>query len=323
MTAGTRSAVDGAAEAATPPSRPVGMSLRARVSRDKWMYVFLIPGALYFLLFHYIPLLGNIAAFQDYSPFFGFRGSQWVGLQNFENIFTDPEVITALRNTVIISLLQIIFAFPAPIALALLLNSMMSSRVKRIVQSIVYLPHFIGWVIVIAVWDAVLGGTGLVQQIFTSLDWGTVNIVNNPSVFKELVTAQVIWKEVGWGTIIFLAAITNIDSQLYESAAIDGAGSWRRTWHVTLPGMSTVIALLLILRVGSVLSVGFEQIFLQQDKVGINAAEVVDTFVYFRGIAGGDWGLATAAGLLKGIVATVLVLGANKFTKRLGGEGIF
>lgn len=287
------------------------------------MYAFFLPGTVFFIIFAYIPLLGNVAAFQNYSPFLGFRGSPFVGWSNFSALFSDPEATTAIKNTLIISLLQIIFAFPAPIALALLLNSLISTRVKRIVQSVVYLPHFIGWVIVISIWQGVLGGAGGLDNLFHRLGMGNVDVMTNASTFKLLVTAQVIWKETGWGTIIFFAAISTISPELYEAAAIDGAGSWRRTWHVTLPGMANVIALLLVLRLGAVLSVGFEQILLQQPAVGNDAAQVLDTFVYFRGIVGGNWGIATAAGLFKGVIGTVLVLVANRVAKRMGTSGVF
>lgn len=297
-------------------------SLLRRIYRERGMYVFILPGFAFILLFAYLPMLGNIVAFQDYSPYLGIAGSDFVAFDNFVEIFQDPEVLNALVNTLIISALQIAFAFPAPILLALFLNSLISDRLKRAIQTIVYLPHFISWVVVISIWQKILGGAGLVSQVFDRIGLGSVNIMANPDTFKVLVTAQVIWKDVGWGTIIFFAAIASIPTELYEAAAADGAGSWRRMWHITLPGMLPVISILLILTVGNTLSVGFEQLLLQQPAVGASAAQVLDTFVYFRGIAGGDWGISTAAGLLKGIIATILVLGANWIAKRLGGEGV-
>ncbi|TDD65418.1 sugar ABC transporter permease [Jiangella aurantiaca] len=287
------------------------------------MYVFILPGLLYFVVFRYIPLAGNVVAFQQYSPFLGFAESPWVGLSNFTAMFSDPEVIRALQNTLWFSLLQIVFAFPAPIALALLLNSLLSDRIKRVVQSVVYLPHFIGWVIVVSLWQEIFGGAGVLNRLLEPVGVGPLNLMADPDTFAGLITAQVIWKEVGWGTIIFFAAITMISPQLYESAAVDGAGPWRRLWHVTLPGISSVIVLLLILRLGTVLTVGFEQLLLQQPAVGADAAQVVDTFTYYRGVLGGDWGLAAAVGLVKGVIGTVLVVGANRLAKRMGGQGVF
>lgn len=289
----------------------------SRVRHNWRMYAFVLPGLVFFVVFAYIPMVGNIAALQDYSPYLGFGGSPWVGLDNFERLISDPDVLHAVTNTLQLSLLQIVFAFPAPIALAILLNSFASPALKRLLQSIVYLPHFISWVIVISIWQQVLGGTGAISKLI-----GT-NVMSNPDTFGALVTSQVIWKDSGWGTIIFFAALTMIPAELYESAVVDGANAWRRILHVTLPGLMPVIMLLLVLRLGDVLSVGFEQIYLQYNSVGAGAAEVLDTFVYFRGVVGSDWGFSTAVGLVKGVVATFLVLGANALSKRFGTEGLF
>ncbi|MFG1627417.1 ABC transporter permease [Kribbella sp. NPDC049227] len=305
------------------PVRPAAKHpLRKRIWSARWMYLFILPGFLFFVVFKYVPLLGNVIAFQDYSPFQGFA-SPWVGLQNFAALFTDPDVGIALRNTLVLSFLQLVFAFPAPIALALLLNSLISERTKRVVQAIVYLPHFIGWVVVVSIWQEVLGGDGMLTGFVESLGGSPINIMANPDLFPVLVTSQVIWKEIGWGTIIFFAAISLIPAEQYESASVDGAGPWKRMWHVTLPGITSVIVLLFILRLGSVLTVGFEQILLQQNSVGQDNAQVLDTFVYYRGIVGGDWGIATAAGVAKGLVGTALVIAANRVAKRFGGQGVF
>lgn len=296
---------------------------RLAVKTSPWMYAFILPGLVFFIVFHYVPLAGNIIAFMDYSPFLGVTGSDFNGLENFRRIVTDPEVTRAIVNTLVISLLQIVFAFPAPIVLAIFLNSLLSDRIKAFIQSVVYLPHFLSWVIVIALWQQVLGGAGSLAHGLDLIGIESVNVMSDPSLFKFLVVAQVIWKDVGWGTIIFFAAITTIPSELYESAAVDGAGPYRRIWHVTLPGLLPVTVMLLILRLGDVLSVGFEQMLLQQPSVGADAAQVIDTFVYFRGIVGGDWGVSTAVGLIKGVIGTVLILSANKLAKRLGTDGLF
>lgn len=287
------------------------------------MYLLIAPGFVFFVLFQYLPLLGNAAAWQDYSPFLGLSRSLWVGWDNFQRIFVDPELLDALGNTLVLSGLQIVFAFPAPLAMALLLNSIMSERLKRSIQMIVYLPHFIGWVIVVSIWNEMLGPLGVLNNLLGAVGLPSADIIGNPEWFPALVTLQVIWKEVGWGTIIFLAAILAIPQDLYESAALDRAGPWRRIWHITLPGLASIIVLLLILRLGTVLTVGFEQILLQQPIFGADAAQTLDTFVYYRGINGGDWGLATAAGLVKGLIGTILVLGANKLAKVFGGDGVF
>ena len=300
-----------------------GLSLRQRIWRDRWMYAFFMPGVVYFLVFIYLPLIGNVIAFKDYSPFLGFEGSPWVGLDNFAQLFNDPDFANALTNTLQIEALQLIFAFPAPLALALLLNSLVSEPIKRSVQSIVYLPHFLSWVIVISLWQQVFGGDGFINHALRNQGFDTINIMANPDFFKPLVVLEMIWKEAGWGTILFLAALTKIDVSLYEAAVMDGAGGWRRLRDVTLPGIRPVIVLLLILHLAFALSVGFEQYYLQRNAVGPDAAEVLDTFIYFRGIQSGDWGFATAVGLVRGVAGAVLIVVANWVAKKLGEEGIF
>jgi putative aldouronate transport system permease protein len=287
------------------------------------MYAFILPGFLFFVVFRYLPLLGNIVAFEDYSPYIGFLNSPWVGFDNFAALFTNPAVGNALVNTLIINGLQILFYFPATIGLALLLNSVLNVGVKRTIQSIVYLPYFIGWVVLVSVWASVLGGDGLLNHALSSHDLPTVNLMRNPAAFKPMMVLEYMWKNVGWGTIIFLAAISKIETHLYEAAVVDGAGPWRRMWHVTLPGIRGIAVLLLILNLGNLLTTGFEQILLQEPAVGAQAGDVLDTFVYFQGILAGNWGLSAAVGLSKGVVGTILVILANKFAHLLGEQGVF
>lgn len=283
----------------------------------------MLPGLLWYVVFHYLPILGNVIAFKQYSVFIGILDSPWVGFDNFRKMVDDPDFLRALKNTIIISSLQIIFAFPAPLALALLLHSIISTRVKRTVQSIVYLPHFLGWAIIIAMWQQVFGGTGFVNQLLMSQGFDRIKIMNNPDIFYGLVVSQSIWKEIGWGTIIFLAALTKIDTQLYEAAVIDGASGFKRLVTITLPGIRPIVVLLLILRLGSMMTVGFEQYFLQRNAVGPEVAEVLDTFVYFRGIQQGDWSFAAAVGLANTAVGALLIFSANYIAKRFFDEGIF
>lgn len=292
--------------------------------RDRALLIMALPGVVLVLLFQYAPLLGNVIAFKDYQPWYGIWEAPWVGLDNFAGIFTgDPDFINALLNTLIISFVQIVFVFPVPIALALLLNSLLGERIKRVVQSILYLPHFMSWVIVVAIFQHMLGNAGLVNSYLRAWEMPTFELIGEPSLFIPLITSQVIWKDAGWGTIIFLAAISRVDIQLYEAVAIDGGGRWRQLWHITLPAIKPVIILLLILRLGDALTVGFEQIYLQQGPVGLEASEVLDTYVYNRGIVGGNWGTSAAVGLVKGVVGTILVLGANKIAHMFGERGIY
>jgi putative aldouronate transport system permease protein len=297
-------------------------SVWQQIWRDRMMLMFIAPGLLYFLLFHYVPLLGNIIAFQDYLPFIGFD-SPFVGLANFQSMLSDGAFWQAVNNTITISLLQIVFYFPAPIALALMLHGIMSTKVRRVIQSIVYLPHFISWVIVVSIWQQVLGGSGIFVHTLRDLGLPALNVMTEPSLFKPLVILQLVWKETGWATIIYLAALLNIEAALYEAAVMDGAGRWQRLWNITFPGIMGVTLLLLILRVGAVLTVGFEQILLQRNAVGPAAGEVLDTYVYFKGIVGGQWGITAAAGLIKGVIGTVLVVAANKLARKAGQDGLF
>ncbi|MCT2591560.1 ABC transporter permease subunit [Streptomyces sp. N2-109] len=283
----------------------------------------MVPGLAYFLLFQYGALFGSAIAFKEYVPFDGVWGSPWIGFENFQRMFGNAEFWDAVVNTLVISVLQLVFYFPVPLALALLLHSLTWSTVRRFVQSVAYLPHFISWVIVVALFQQMLGDTGLMNSFLGDAGLSTVDVIGNPDAFKPLVVAQVIWKDAGWGTIIFLAALTQVDEQLLEASAIDGAGPWRRFWHVTLPAIRPVVILLLIMRLGEILSVGFEQMLLQRDAVGPEAAEIIDTFVYYQGVVGGDYGFATAAGLFKGLMGALLVYAANKVAHRLGESGVY
>lgn len=292
--------------------------------RDRMLLAFALPGMLVLMTYHYYPLLGNIVAFKKYRPYKGVWGSEWSGFDNFAVIFNgDPAFVNALLNTLILTALQAVLVFPAPILLALLLNSLMSERIKRIVQSILYLPHFLSWVVVVALFQQLLGGSGLLNNFLRSHGYEALTIIGNSDLFRPLLLTQVIWKDTGWATIIFLAALAGISADLYEAAAVDGAGRWRQMLHVTLPGLKGVVILLFILQLGSSLTVGFEQILLQQNAVGLAKSEVLDTYVYNRGIIGGNWGMATAVGLVKSVVGVILVLGANKIAHLFGEAGVY
>ncbi|SEE83499.1 ABC transporter permease [Ruania alba] len=309
---------------ARAPSRNSGASSLQKFKRDRLLLVLGAPGIVLVIIFHYIPLLGNVIAFKAYQPYLGIAASPWVGFENFRVIFNgDPAFVNALTNTLVISFVQLVFVFPVPIALALLLNSLVSEKIKRVVQSVLYLPHFLSWVVVVALFQHVLGNAGIYNAWARGADFFQVNIIGNPDLFIPLITSQVIWKDAGWGTIIFLAAISRVDLDLYESVAVDGGGRLRQLWHITLPSIRPIIILLLILRLGDVLTVGFEQMFLQQDAVGTGVSEVLDTYVYNHGVVGGSWGTSAAVGLVKGLVGTVLVLAANRIAHLFGESGIY
>jgi putative aldouronate transport system permease protein len=268
-------------------------------------------------------MFGIITAFKYYNIYQGFWASPWIGFENFRQLFADPNFWHAFENTLTISAVQLIFYFPIPIALALLLDSVMSRRLRSFVQAVVYLPHFFSWVLVITIFQQMLGGAGVLNQILRQHGWGTWDIMTDPGAFKLLVTAQAVWKEAGWGIIVFLAALAAIDRNLYEAAAADGAGRWRRMWHITLPGMRGIIVLMLVLRLGNALSVGFEQMLIQRQAVGHDASEVLDTFSYFYGVVNNDFGYGTAAGLFKGVLSLILIFAANKLAHSFGEDGLY
>lgn len=305
------------------PAERTARRPRLRPRRHLPLWLLMLPGLAYFLVFQYGAIFGLVIAFKDYEPFLGVTASPWVGLANFRVLLADPSFWHAALNTVELALLQLIFFFPVPLGIALLLHGLTSDLMRRVTQSVVYVPHFISWVIVVAMAQQVLGGAGVLNGVLSDHGVHTVNVLADPDLFKPLMVAEVIWKDSGWAAIIFMAALTQIDEQLYEAAAIDGASAWRRFVHVTLPGLRPVIILLLILRLGDILSVGFEQILLQRDAVGPAAGEVIDTFVYYRGIASGNFGVATAAGLFKGVIGALLVWSANRVAHRLGEQGVY
>ncbi|WP_432083354.1 ABC transporter permease [Streptomyces sp. WAC 04229] len=311
--------------------RPPGgkLSLRLRLRRDRVLLLMTLPAVLLVLLFNYVPILGNVVAFQEYDPYLSDNGvvsilhSPWVGLENFQRIFQDAAFWNAVRNTLVLFVLQLVLYFPIPVLLALLINSVVRPRVRAISQAILYLPHFFSWVLVVAVFQQLLGGAGLLSQLLRAHGYDGLDLMTDPETFKFLITAQSVWKDAGWGIIVFLAALASVSPDLYEAAAMDGAGRWRRMWHVTLPALRPVIALLLVLRVGDALTVGFEQILLQRGAVGPGAAEVLDTFVWWNGVRNQDFGYAAAAGLVKGVISLGLVLAANKVAHVMGEQGVY
>ncbi|OAS88616.1 MULTISPECIES: ABC transporter permease [Metabacillus] len=295
-----------------------------RLKRDRWLYLLLVPGILYFLIFKYAPMWGIVIAFQDYSPFKGVFGSEWVGFENFIDFFQNPDFFRLLRNTFILAVLDLVFFFPAPIILSLLLNELRINSYKRTVQTFIYVPHFMSWVIIASITYIFFTTSGGVMNEIVSYFYGKeINFLSSPEWFRPLIMGQIIWKETGWGTVIFLAALASVDQEQYEAAIVDGAGRFRRLWHVTLPAVRSTIVVLLILRLGNFLDTGFQQIFLMSNSLNRSVADVFDTYVYFVGITQGAYSYSTAVGLFKSVVGIILVLGANKLAKKLGQEGIF
>nr|WP_240416144.1 ABC transporter permease subunit [Paenibacillus periandrae] len=288
------------------------------------MYILILPGFFYFALFKLLPMWGMLIAFQNYNPFAGISGSEWVGFAHFLELFRDDHFYVLLRNTLLINLINLIFFFPVPIVLAVMLNEVRHDWFKKWTQSIVYMPHFLSWVVVASMTFFVLSvDIGFINKLLISLGFESVSFLSESRYFWIILTAQNIWKESGWGTIIFLAAVAGVDTQRYEAAVVDGAGRLRQIWHITLPAIRPTIVILLILRLGHMADVGFEQVLLMMNPLVNNVADVFDTFVYFRGIQQGQISLGTAVGMFKGVVGLVMVLGSNYIVKKLGHEGIY
>jgi putative aldouronate transport system permease protein len=317
-----RAVQERAAAARTVTTRS-GPSWREKLRRDRSLLIMVLPALLLVIAFNYLPMFGTITAFQYYDFIAGFLSSEWAGLDNFSRLFADPGFWQAFQNTLVLSLVQLVLYFPVPIMLAIMLSSLLSDKLRSTIQAITYLPHFFGWVIVVSLFQEILGGAGLLNHFLRQHGWTAWDVMSNAETFKFLVTGQAVWKEAGWGIIVFLAAIAAIDPSLYESAAVDGANRWRRMWHITLPGMRGVIVLLLVLRLGNALSVGFEQFMIQRYAVGTQAAEVLDTYAYWNGIVANDYGRGAAAGLFKGVVSLILVYAANKLAHAFGEDGLY
>lgn len=297
---------------------------RSRFLRYRFVYLIMLPGFITILLFRYFPILGNVFAFIDFNPIAGVFGSEWVGLRYFRELFAFEDLTMLLRNTFIISGMRLVFGFPVPIVLAILINDIGNSVLKRSVQSTVYLPHFVSWVVVATISIRILSPSGgLINNIITALGGEPVFFLSRPGLFRWILVVQGIWKEGGWGTVLYLAALSGIDPNLYEAAQIDGAGRWRQVLHVTLPGISSTIVILLILSVGRMINENFQQIFLMMNPLVYDVGDVFETYVYRIGIVGGRFGYATAIGFFKSVVAFVMVVGANQVAKKVGQAGLF
>lgn len=295
-----------------------------KLKRDRWLYLLLIPGILYYLIFKILPMWGIIIAFQNYNPFLGMTGSPWVGVKHFVDFFQNPEFVRLFRNTLILSFLSIVFYFPAPIVIALLLNELRKKIYKQAIQTMVYIPHFVSMVIVASITYVLLNTEGgPINQILFNMTGEKINFLGSPGWFRPLIIIQTIWKECGWGTIIFLAALSGVDVQLYEAAVVDGAGRFRQLWHITLPAIRSTIVVLLIMRMGNVLSNGFEQIFLMMNSLNVEVADVFDTYVYNLGVTQGSFSYSTAVGLFKSLIGLVLILMTDKIAKKAGESGLF
>lgn len=305
----------------SPPAiTVVKQSAWKRIKRDKWMLGMILPGLLIFILFKYVPMFGLVAAFQDYKSYLGFFHSRWVGWENFIAFFQDSSFFQLLGNTLIFGIYKMLFVFPLPIIVALMLNEVRVNWYKRLMQTFLYIPHFISWVVVASLTVTFFASE---DGVVNSMMGSHVNFLSNPATFRPEIILQQIWKETGWGTIIYLAALSGIDPQLYEAAEIDGAGRWKKIWHVTLPGIRGTVAILFILGMGSFLNMGFEQFLLMLNPLNRSVGDIYDTYVYEMGINQGKLSYTTAVGLFKSVASLVLVTISNRVVKGLGEEGLY
>ncbi|RAV16135.1 sugar ABC transporter permease [Paenibacillus contaminans] len=296
-----------------------------RMARDKHLYLMLLPVVCFYFLFKYVPVAGEIIAFKNYRFADGVFGSEWVGLKHFRMIFASPDFWRILRNTLVLNVYSLVFGFPVPIVLALLLNEVRRNWYKRIVQNMLYIPHFMSWAVLGSIVVAALSpSTGVVNLVLKKLTGGEAVYFMADSFWWPIAyTISGIWREAGWGTILYLAAMASIDPQLYEAAKIDGAGKLRQIWHITLPGIRGTIAILLILRMGQMMDVGLEQTLVLQNNSVLDVADVISTYVYRVGLQNMSYSYTTAIGLFQSVIGLILVLGVNRLIRVSGERGLW
>ncbi len=307
-------------------SNPSRRNTWRQVWRMRTLYLMALPGLLWFVIFKYGPMWGVITAFQDYSPFLGILQSPWAGWKHFQELFARPDFWILLRNTLILAVMGLGIYFPFTIVLALLLNELRNRFFKEMVQTVFFAPYFVSWVVIAGITILTFSSAqGFFSQLLATDTGQPFVLLSKPEYFRITVVLQQIWKEAGWGSVIFLAALSGIDQQLYEAAVIDGANRWRQLWHITLVGLRPTIVIVLIMRLGSFLDVGFEQIYtlINNNPLLYGVGDIFDTFAFRKGIQEGMFSYATAVSLFKSVIALALVLGANWLAKKTGEEGLF
>lgn len=292
--------------------------------RARYVYLLILPVVIYTLLFHYWPMYWLKMSFYDYKIFKGFDGSEFLGLENFRKLFEMKDFWKMIRNVLVLNLYSLLFCFPAPVILAVMLNELRGAKFKKAVQTITYLPHFISMVAFVAlITTFVSPSTGTMGSIMRAFGREPIYFLGDEKYFRAICVISGIWQGTGWGAVVYLSALTSIDSNLYEAAMVDGANRWQRLLHVTLPGISTTIIIMLILKVGTMVSVDFEKVYLLQNSANLSVSEMLQTWIYKRGLIKYDYGLATAAGLFNSIIAMVLVTISNHFSNKYSETGIW
>lgn len=299
-------------------------SLARQIWDARWLYLLILPGVLYFVVWHYMPMEGILLAFKKYNARLGIWGSEWVGLKNFKRIFITPAAIKAILNTLRVSLSRLVIEFPAPIILALLLNEVVGKRFKKALQTVYTFPHFLSWVVVSIIVSNFLSNAGFFNSLLRELGFESVNFLADKALFRPLIYFTSIWKEVGWSSIIYMAAISNVDPALYEAAELDGAGRLQQAWHITVSSIRDTIVLMFIMSVGSMMNAGFDQIFNMSNDVVKEAGQIIDTYVYdITFLSAPNYGFSTAVEVFKAVINLILMLLANKVSKKATGNALF
>lgn len=292
--------------------------LRTRIIYHRQIYLFLLFPFIWYLVFHYYPMYGALLAFKNFKYNLGIIGSPWAGLKYFKAFLSDSSFYEVIRNTLTISLLKLLFNFPAPIIMALMINEIIHDKFKRIVQTISYLPHFVSWVVVVTLLQKILSpNAGLINDIRVERGLEPIFYMGSTTLFYPLVILTSMWKGIGWNSIIYLAALTNIDPNLYEAAYIDGAGRWSLLFKITLPCLVPTIAILLIMSLSGILNAGFDQIYLMQTPSTLSVSEILDTYVLKTGILEGQFSYSTAIGFFKSIISMILIVTVNWISRKL------
>ena len=300
------------------------MRLGTFLWRHRYMYMMLLPAIVYYILFCYLPMFGIAIAFEKYNPLRGIFGSEWVGFKFFQQLFGLKKFYRVLGNTISISFQRLLWGFPFPIIVSLMLNELRGTRVKRAIQTAVYIPHFISWVVLGGILTNLLSTDGgIVNLLLKGMGIKPIGFLTDETYFVPTLIVSMIWKTFGWNTIIYLAALTGVDPQLYEAAIVDGAGRWQQLWHITLPSILSTIIVVLILRIGSVMQAGFEQIFVLYHPGVYGSADIIDTYVYRIGLTEGKFEMASAVGLFKSVVNFTLIVLANRLARAFGEEGVY
>lgn len=287
--------------------------------KNRYYYLLLLPAIIFFVLFCYVPMVGIILAFKDYTFKGGIFGSEWIGLQHFERLFTSASFWEVLRNTLVISIYKLIFCFPAAVIFALLLNEIKNIKFKKLVQTVSYLPYFISWVVVASILTELLSPSrGVINYLLGLIGIEPIYFLAETKVFRGVLVVSDIWKNVGWDSIIYLSAIAGVDMSQYESASIDGANRWAKAIYITLPSIMPTIVTMFILRLGSILGNSFDQIFNLYSEIVYSVADVIDTYVYRIGIKGMEYDYTTAVGLFKNVIGFVLIVATNYAVRHIG-----